>query len=614
MKIKSIIVSIIFSVICLGNAFADNLADEILAAVKKSDPQGKFQGITYRLTYNNSINFLGNAPESDLLFTPLTFGQYNFPAYDFGADDFCKKKICGAYNLHGANNSNHLYVYDLDFHLPYCHSSADCKIGSICSHLNIFENGVSGKNKKMCLSHSDAYLGHYYDVISSAKNEVDITAFYPFPNGRYLATLRNAITRLSYTGENITVHILVGLQNMPKPDDIHKNIDFKLKLYKFLQQISRDIPLDSQITINAATSITCGFFNPKCTNRQIMNDITFSHAKIVAADGKAVITGGHNLWDASYLGSDPISDVDVEIHGSAAQDAQNFAHFLWNKTCHIARNTYHSGNYGYSFSKGKIKEACKPIKIVHLSDELSSDGNQPILSVARMGAYWYHEPRSFANQSEIARIAAFKHAQKTIRISQQDIAGKFMFSMWPNTKYNDTMGTLAKFLTKNGQIYIIISDAGAQGEDGISYSYNVPLRAIAKRFFKKTVHEYRKEKRKKTKQDIADQLCRNLHIAHIVTVPVVPVIGTETRWGDNSPFGNHAKVWIIDDKAFYVGSHNMYPANLQEFGYIIFGENITNDFINQYWNKIWALSKSTDLATKYKGNQCIFQTFVKNDS
>jgi hypothetical protein len=54
---------------------------------------------------------------------------------------------------------------------------------------------------------------------------------------------------------------------------------------------------------------------------------------------------------------------------------------------------------------------------------------------------------------------------------------------------------------------------------------------------------------------------------------------------------NHAKVYIIDDTHFYVGSDNLYlrvrHTVLQEYGHIVEGAPKTLDFIVSYWDKLW---------------------------
>jgi phosphatidylserine/phosphatidylglycerophosphate/cardiolipin synthase-like enzyme len=60
------------------------------------------------------------------------------------------------------------------------------------------------------------------------------------------------------------------------------------------------------------------------------------------------------------------------------------------------------------------------------------------------------------------------------------------------------------------------------------------------------------------------------------------------------PAGNHAKVYIIDDTHFYVGSDNMYLSGtshgLQEYGHLIEDQVATQSFIENYWDKLWANS------------------------
>lgn len=58
---------------------------------------------------------------------------------------------------------------------------------------------------------------------------------------------------------------------------------------------------------------------------------------------------------------------------------------------------------------------------------------------------------------------------------------------------------------------------------------------------------------------------------------------------DSAP-GNHAKIMIIDDEAYIVGSDNLYPGFLSEFNYLVEGKPAVDDLINNYWNKLWLYS------------------------
>ena len=57
------------------------------------------------------------------------------------------------------------------------------------------------------------------------------------------------------------------------------------------------------------------------------------------------------------------------------------------------------------------------------------------------------------------------------------------------------------------------------------------------------------------------------------------------------PAAQHAKIYIIDDTHFYVGSDNFYTSGnvkgLQEYGHLVEGQAETQGFISDYWSKLW---------------------------
>jgi hypothetical protein len=55
--------------------------------------------------------------------------------------------------------------------------------------------------------------------------------------------------------------------------------------------------------------------------------------------------------------------------------------------------------------------------------------------------------------------------------------------------------------------------------------------------------------------------------------------------------GNHAKLTIIDDEAYVVGSDNLYPGFLSEFNYLIEGAQAVNDLLDSYWHPLWSYSR-----------------------
>lgn len=53
--------------------------------------------------------------------------------------------------------------------------------------------------------------------------------------------------------------------------------------------------------------------------------------------------------------------------------------------------------------------------------------------------------------------------------------------------------------------------------------------------------------------------------------------------------GNHAKIMIIDDELYVVGSDNLYPGNLSEFNYLVEGEAV-KELLETYWLPLWKYS------------------------
>ncbi|MEU6369455.1 hypothetical protein ABZ876_27865 [Streptomyces sp. NPDC046931] len=41
------------------------------------------------------------------------------------------------------------------------------------------------------------------------------------------------------------------------------------------------------------------------------------------------------------------------------------------------------------------------------------------------------------------------------------------------------------------------------------------------------------------------------------------------KWADGHPYAQHHKLVSVDDSAFYIGSKNLYPSWLQDFGYAV---------------------------------------------
>lgn len=86
--------------------------------------------------------------------------------------------------------------------------------------------------------------------------------------------------------------------------------------------------------------------------------------------------------------------------------------------------------------------------------------------------------------------------------------------------------------------------------------------------------------------DAHPKLSKNLHIATLRN-------NGKTSWADGRPMANHGKVLIVDDFAYYVGSQNMYAANLAEYGVIVDSAAETKRFASGYYAQVAATSTKT---------------------
>ena len=59
---------------------------------------------------------------------------------------------------------------------------------------------------------------------------------------------------------------------------------------------------------------------------------------------------------------------------------------------------------------------------------------------------------------------------------------------------------------------------------------------------------------------------------------------------DHHQIGNHAKFFMIDDCAYYIGSQNLYVADLSEWGLLVDDAGQTRNVIKEYWHPLWSNS------------------------
>lgn len=521
---------------------------------------------------------------------------------------------------------------DVDFGLASCTANTQ---ESQCVALNSTVKNPADTKEKLLVGHSYEIYEEIYNVMISADQFLDFTTL-TIPTGRFLAAFRNAITYLSNKpeGQRPIVRILYSnpLPDLGYPNDTASD---------FLKTITRDVDKSNKLEIYVA--VFSSYFT------------SWNHAKIVAADGKNALVGGHNVWDAHYLGVNPVFDVSMKISGSTVLHAHDYVDGMWkflierNRIAPVqwlpaAINPY--SNYAkYSYAKFVYKNGNNSIETAQLpSDDVytgvradltpPAGGNIPVLAMGRKAAASISSPKE--NNGEclpilnyvvgasillrlmfkkpVARLgeddnsaqfiisdepsdSAFLEliglAQENIKMSLQslslvvsdleyvnNVAGLFYYTY--NTPF---LVQTAKALQRGVKIYITLSNQGAVagGLSQLEAPYFGESPDTVNYKFLQIMQKYLK-----IDEDTAKQLIDNN-----LSVRSFRYNMNEEKYPGNNPIPNHAKTIMVDDQVFYIGSQNQYYSNLNEFGYMVEDQGVSQQYASQYWNLLHAASQHT---------------------
>lgn len=415
-----------------------------------------------------------------------------------------------------------------DFQLATCSADADCGAGR-CAELAATRKRDGDAPAKVCVGHSDALLDEIYGVMISAHERLDVTSLGP-PSGRFLATMRNALTTLDARGEPVVVRFLFGEYQTDIVD-----------LDGTLDALTRDVKRDSRLTISIAAHST--------------DLATWNHSKIISADGADAIVGGMNLWGDHYLDEDPVHDVSLHVKGPVANAMQSFANELWAKACLHPKK----------FLTHRHGETCPA---TYAPRAIAPAGDVPMLGVGRLG----RGPDS----AKIALVAMMETAKRSIHVSQQDI-GSFR-TMFGGNLVNEYVDAWIRAAQRGVDVEIVLSNDNARGGHGSSAAGS-----YSNGWSREKLWSLIASRARRAGPGASAAICARLHLSTLRST-------TATTWADGKPLANHAKVVIVDDAAYYVGSQNLYDANLAEYGVIVDDRASTERFAREYFDMVAAES------------------------
>ena len=408
-------------------------------------------------------------------------------------------------------------------------------------------------------------------IIANATTTVDVSSLAGIADGGFREALIAGVREADAAGRRPVVRMVWGHQPAA-PFSVRK-----------LRNLHRDLE-------KAAPNLQIVLALHK--NTLGLSGFSWNHSKIVAADGKVAYSSGINMWSDSYLQStNPVTDVGVVVRGPGAVSAQRFLDVLWTELCTYPTwsvkhsNTLVPENGGANCPSRRAPTATAPV------------GEVTVLGVGRAGyidtgrVAGTRDPREVSkadrsdsgcklpplpntmngdpkwdgdNPSDTALRALVESAEKRIVIGQQEA----IFSCAVDPSYDVRLfDALARKVVDGVPVTIVVSNEKGAISTFEGYSSDPPS----------TMAVMRKRVRKLVASDAAatKAICSSLTIARFR-------YSNADTWPSGNQPALHGKVIAVDDAAFYVGSQNAYPNQLQEFGYIIEDPAAMADFKRDY--------------------------------
>ncbi|MCQ4040828.1 phospholipase D-like domain-containing protein [Streptantibioticus rubrisoli] len=427
-------------------------------------------------------------------------------------------------------------------------------------------------------------LAKMTENISQARRTVDISSLAPLPNGAFQDAIVAGLKAAVADGRKLRVRVLVGAAPV-------YNLNVIPALYGH-ELVNRLGKAAENITLNVASMTTS------------KASFSWNHTKLVVVDGESVITGGINDWKDDYIDTThPVSDVDLALRGPAARAAGTFLDTLWTWTC---RN---SGDPNSVWLATSNSAACMPTLEKDANPEpVKARGDIPVIAVGGLGvgirksdpASSYRPTLPTAsdtrcgigvhdntnadrdyetvNPEESALRSLIGSAHRRVEISQQDLNG----TCPPLPRYDIRLyDTLAAKLAEGVKVRIVVSDPANRGLVG-SGGYS-QIRSLSE--ISDTLRE-RLARVTGDQRTAHAKMCANLQLASFRSAPT-------DNWADGHPYALHHKVVSVDDSAFYLGSKNLYPSWLQDFGYIVESPAAARQLQTRLLDPEWTYSRGT---------------------
>ncbi|WP_308312680.1 phospholipase D-like domain-containing protein [Streptomyces sp. ISL-11] len=427
-------------------------------------------------------------------------------------------------------------------------------------------------------------LAKMTENIAGATRTVDISTLAPFPNGAFQDAIVAGLKTSAEAGHKLKVRVLVGAAPV-----YHMNV----LPSKYRDELTAKLgKAAANVTLNVASMTTS------------KTAFSWNHSKLLVVDGQSAITGGINSWKDDYLDTaHPVSDVDLALTGPAAGSAGKYLDTLWAWTC---QNKSNIASVWFASSNGA---GCMPsMEKDENAGAARPTGDVPVIAVGGLGVGIKDKDASSAfrptlpsapdtkcvvgvhdntnadrdydtvNPEESALRALVSSASGHIEISQQDLNA----TCPPLPRYDIRLyDALAAKMAAGVKVRIVVSDPanhGAVGSGG--YSQIKSLNEISDTLRARLALVTGDQKSAK------NAMCSTLQLAAFRS-------STNPKWADGRPYAQHHKLVSVDGSAFYIGSKNLYPSWLQDFGYMVESPDAAKQLDAKLLAPQWQYSKDS---------------------
>eukprot|EP00578_Thalassiosira_sp_NH16_P001253 CAMPEP_0181131218 /NCGR_PEP_ID=MMETSP1071-20121207/30305_1 /TAXON_ID=35127 /ORGANISM="Thalassiosira sp., Strain NH16" /LENGTH=715 /DNA_ID=CAMNT_0023217391 /DNA_START=318 /DNA_END=2465 /DNA_ORIENTATION=- len=404
------------------------------------------------------------------------------------------------------------------------------------------------------------------------------------PDGKFLTALQSALqkiairSKLNSRSNPIVIRIVFG--NYPaRPVDCDR----------FTKVLTKNLPMDANLHIWVG-AWRRGF--------------TWNHAKLISVDGVHLHTGGHNMWEEPYLMKNPVHDLSLEMEGRVAIDGHHFADQQW-KFIKDQQSTW------LGFIVDKLPDNLPLVNRTRVTvsqwpeDDASvfppqfteknlvnahpqpplgtvAANDIPLISIGRQGSM-----ESGGRPSDDAILAMINSSRSIIRLIIQDL-GPLMIPgtnkaipglTWPK----EYLAAIGKAIYERGvDIEIVLSNSGSTPGELDGGLHNTPYGNgwdcvdAASEIIKAIQRTHSAVDDSKLRTMINDNL-RICFIRH----------NKSSAYSNGKTIGLHSKHFIVDDRCCYIGSQNLYDADLAEWGVMIDDEDEVGKILSDYFVPMW---------------------------